>query len=123
MTQRCILALLVGYVLMMLSTTRVPARDVDGRWANSPNREWFEGLRSPGHGPCCSDADGSFLDDPDWKIADDGSHYVARFEGEWIDIPNDALVTEKNRVGKAMLWVYRGISGPYVRCFMPGTLG
>lgn len=42
------------------------ARDPDGRYANSPLKEWFDGLRS-GKGPCCSDADGSAVSDVDWE--------------------------------------------------------
>ena len=40
------------------------ARDPDGRYANSPLKEWFDSLRS-GKGPCCSDADGSAVSDVD----------------------------------------------------------
>jgi hypothetical protein len=40
------------------------ARD-DGRYANSPLKGWFDSLKS-GLGPCCSDADGFAVSDPDW---------------------------------------------------------
>jgi hypothetical protein len=43
----------------------VQARD-DGRYSLSPLKPWFDGLRS-GKGPCCSDADGFALSDPDWE--------------------------------------------------------
>src|SRR5215471_6131531 len=42
------------------------ARDLEGRYANSPLKGWFESLRS-GKGPCCSDADGTALSDVDWE--------------------------------------------------------
>ncbi|WP_245315699.1 hypothetical protein [Bradyrhizobium yuanmingense] len=45
------------------------ARD-DGRYANSPLKGWFESLKSKGGGPCCSDADGTALDDVDWETRD-----------------------------------------------------
>jgi len=32
-------------------------RDLDGRYAASPLKEWFDSLKS-GKGPCCSDASG-----------------------------------------------------------------
>ena len=37
----------------------------DGRYANSPLKQWFDGLAS-GKGPCCSFADGRKIEDVDW---------------------------------------------------------
>ncbi len=55
------------------------ARD-DGRYANSPLKQWFDSLKS-GKGPCCSDADGSAVSDVDWESK--GGHYRVRIDGEW----------------------------------------
>jgi hypothetical protein len=52
----------------------VQARD-DGRYSLSPLKPWFDGLRS-GKGPCCSDADGFALSDPDWELT--SGHYRPR---------------------------------------------
>ena len=41
------------------------ARD-DGRYSQSPLKPWFDSLKS-GKGPCCSDADGFAVSDPDWE--------------------------------------------------------
>ena len=71
------------------------ARD-DGRYANSPLKPWFDSLRSA-KGPCCSDADGSVVSDVDWESKD--GHYRVRLEGQWIDVPDDAVITVPNRVG------------------------
>ncbi|MCW3701593.1 hypothetical protein, partial [Burkholderia cenocepacia] len=76
------------------------ARDPDGRYANSPLKEWFDGLRS-GKGPCCSDADGSAVSDVDWESKN--GHYRVRLDGTWIDVPDEAVVTEPNRAGRAMV--------------------
>jgi hypothetical protein len=43
----------------------VQARD-DGRYSQSPLKPWFDSLKS-GKGPCCSDADGFAVSDPDWE--------------------------------------------------------
>jgi hypothetical protein len=40
------------------------ARDLDGRYANSPLKSWFDHLASR-KGPCCSLADGEIVADPD----------------------------------------------------------
>jgi hypothetical protein len=94
------------------------ARD-DGRYANSPLKSWFDSLKS-GKGPCCSDADGSAVSDVDWESKD--GRYRVRLEGQWIDVPEDAVITEPNRVGRAMVWPIRGTLGTTIRCFMPGSM-
>ena len=48
------------------------ARDLEGRYANSPLKGWFEQLRSE-KGLCCTDADGSALSEVDWESND--GHY------------------------------------------------
>ena len=95
------------------------ARDPDGRYANSPLKEWFDSLRS-GKGPCCSDADGSAVSDVDWEWSN--GRYRVRIEGEWVDVPEESLITEPNRVGRTMVWPIRGYGGLTIRCFMPGSM-
>ena len=97
------------------------ARDPDGRYArsNPELKAWFDGLRS-GKGPCCSDADGTAVSDVDWESA--AGHYRVRLDGEWVDVPDEAVITEPNRVGRTMVWPIRGYLGVSVRCFMPGSM-
>jgi len=95
------------------------ARDLDGRYAASPLKQWFDSLKS-GKGPCCSDADGSAVSDADWESKD--GHYRVRLDGEWIDVPDDAVITEPNRAGRTMVWPMRGYQGLSIRCFMPGPM-
>ena len=95
------------------------ARDPDGRYANSPLKEWFDGLRS-GKGPCCSDADGSAVSDVDWESKN--GHYRVRLDGTWIDVPDEAVVTEPNRAGRAMVWPIKSYMGVTIRCFVPGSM-
>lgn len=94
------------------------ARD-DGRYANSPLKSWFDSLRS-GKGPCCSDADGSVVSDIDWESKD--GHYRVRLWGQWIDVPDDAVITEPNRAGRTMVWPMWGTLGISIRCFLPGSM-
>lgn len=113
-----------GWVVVWLFTlvlvSLAMARDVDGRYAQSPHKQWFDQLRSKGGGPCCSDADGTALSDVDWDTKD--GHYRVRLEGQWIDVPEDTVITEPNRVGRTMVWPMYLNGRTVVRCFMPGAM-
>ncbi len=92
----------IGFAVLLLGVASHlgHARD-DGRYAGSPLKPWFDSLKS-GKGPCCSDADGSAVSDVDWESKD--GHYRVRLDGEWIDVPEDAVITESNRIGRTMVW-------------------
>ena len=105
-------------VLAAVSLQVAIARD-DGRYGNSALKPWFDSLKS-GKGLCCSDADGFAVSDPDWDSRD--GHYRVRLEGEWMVVPDDAVITEPNRVGRTMVWPMRGPLGVSIRCFMPGSM-
>ena len=100
----------------------------DGRYANSALHEWFDHLAS-GKGLCCSFADGYVVEDADWETTKDGAHYRVRIpkvaggqDLEWVDVPDDAVIAEPNRMGKTMVWPLYGYSGESIRCFMPGAM-
>src|SRR6266581_6051700 len=95
--------ILIGALLAALAGSTATARD-DGRYAGSPLKQWFDGLAS-GRGPCCSDADGTALSDVDWESRD--GRYRVRIDGDWIDVPADAVITEPNRAGRTMVWPMR----------------
>jgi hypothetical protein len=115
---KLILLLTVG-ILVPCFFGGVNARDLDGRYADSPLREWFNQLASS-RGPCCSVADGEVVADPDWESKD--GHYRVRLENKWVDVPDEALITEPNRAGRTMVWpVYSG-NEVWIRCFMPGSM-
>jgi hypothetical protein len=118
----CVVAVLLGG--HVLAPRTAVARDVDGRFANSPLHSWFESLHS-GKGACCSDADGTALSDVDWEAKD--GHYRVRIEGVWWNVPDDAVITEPNRAGRTMVWpvYYRTTDSALrvdIRCFMPGSM-
>jgi hypothetical protein len=119
-------------LLVALAAPCGHARD-RGQFANSSPelKAWFEGLRS-GKGPCCSDADGTAISDADWESS--GGHYRVRvprhgyaIDGQqqeliWIDVPEEAVISEPNRVGRTMVWPIYGYLGVSIRCFMPGSM-
>jgi hypothetical protein len=86
---------------------------------------WFESLSS-GKGPCCSDADGKALSDIDWEVRE--GRYRVRIEGQWWDVPHEAVIKEPNRAGRTMVWpiYYWALGGNLrrieIRCFMPGVM-
>jgi hypothetical protein len=97
---------------------------------------WFDGLASK-IGLCCSYADGVTLTDVEWDTKD--GHYRVFLEGQWIEVPDDAIVVAPNKYGRAIVWPYpvyvgegffgHGDSGSWrkvtktikIRCFMPGA--
>ncbi|WP_413815309.1 hypothetical protein [Bradyrhizobium sp.] len=91
----------------------------DGRYANSPLKPWFDSLRSQ-LGPCCSDADGFAVADPDWESHN--GRYRVRLDGQWIEVPDEAVITEPNRAGRTMVWPVKTAFGISIRCFMPGSM-
>ena len=105
-------------MVVALFVGAVEARD-DGRYMQSPLKPWFDSLES-GKGPCCSVADGLAVSDPDWESKD--GHFRVRVENEWIDVPDDAVITEPNLAGRTMVWPIKGSLGISIRCFMPGSM-
>jgi hypothetical protein len=107
-----LVALLVGAVGSAV------ARD-DGRYANGPLKDWFDHLASD-KGMCCSFADGFSVSDVDWEMKD--GHYRVLLHGEWMDVPDKAVVTGPNRYGRAVVWPYMDNQGnTNIRCFLPGA--
>jgi hypothetical protein len=107
----------VAFCLTTLVSGQLVARD-DGRFADSPLKPWFDRLAS-GRGLCCSFADGVSVQDVDWDTLD--GHYRVRIYGQWLVVPDAAVVTEPNRFGPAVVWPYRDTDGTtQIRCFMPG---
>jgi hypothetical protein len=91
----------------------------NGRFADSPLKPCFERLAG-GKGPCCSFTDGVSVQDVDWDTLD--GHYRVRVYGQWLVVPDAAVVTEPNRLGPAVAWPYRDRDGTIqIRCFMPGS--
>jgi hypothetical protein len=108
-------AVLIG--LLMLATAAF-ARD-DGRYANSPLKQWFESLESE-FGQCCTNADGYIVSDPDWES--DRGKYRVRIYGKWSVVPDGALIRQPNLAGPTIVWKHYLDGHPRVRCFMPGSM-
>jgi hypothetical protein len=103
------------------------------RWVGPTDpalHEWFERLAS-GKGLCCSFADGVVIEDVDWGTeairgveGKSSIVYWVVVDGQRLVVPPEAVVTEPNRYGPAVVWPERDSSGRLtVRCFMPGVEG
>jgi len=108
----------VALCMLALVPNPLSARD-DGRFADSPLKPWFDRLAS-GKGLCCSFADGVKVENVDWDTLD--GRYRVRIQGQWVVVPEAALVTEPNRYGPAVVWPYQDAEGAtQIRCFLPGA--
>ena len=54
--------------------------------------------------------------------------YRVFVQGEWIVVPDDALILSPNKFGKAIVWIWPqevvewGMpDSSFIRCFMPGS--
>ncbi len=111
----CALALAALPVLLPSGTSS--ARDLDGHWANSPNKAWFARQKNNDGVLCCDAADGKRLEDADWK-ADAQGHYWVKLDGDWREVPDHAVINPKNRpVDYAVVWIFAG----QIFCFMAGA--
>jgi hypothetical protein len=119
---RLVLNVFCCAALSVLFSPRVAlTRDLDGKYANSPLKQWFDSLASR-RGLCCSVADGQSVADVDWDTKD--GNYRVRLDTRWIEVPPDALVTVSNKFGLAVVWPYKDYEGrTQIRCFIPGAGG
>lgn len=81
---------------------------------------WFMGLHSKAGVSCCSGSDAWRVDDPDWESRD--GHYRVRIDGDWIDVPDSAVIDGPNKAGPTLVWPYYQDGRPAVRCFLPGSM-
>jgi hypothetical protein len=110
-------SLVICVAMLSISiTSRARAHDYHHPELN----HWYESLHS-GKGPCCDRSEAKRIDDADWETRD--GRYRVRIDGEWVDVPNDAVVPGPNRAGRTMVWPYYLFGHPIVRCFMPGSMG
>ena len=87
-------------------------------WANTLENKLKEG--------CCSTADGWKPEEVEYDMK--GNKYRVKIDGEWYEVPPDAIVNVPNRFGFAVVWYYRswvnGIKPSVsIRCFIPGAGG
>lgn len=78
--------------------------------------KWSMQQKNQLNSPCCNGEDVFSLTDSEWRIV--GDHYEAYFKGEWMKIPQSALIKRSDEAptSNALLWVWYGRP----QCFRPG---
>lgn len=113
-------AMMLAALVFVFVAFPAKARDLDGKYADSPLNGWFKSLKSKAGVPCCDTADGLRLEDVDWESRD--GHYRVRIEGQWYDVPAEAVLEQPNKLGPAIIWPFKYGDGPtQIRCFIPGA--
>lgn len=103
-------------LILLLAIAPAAARDPDGRYANSPLKQWFESQHNSVGQWCCDEADGHpFFGD--YKINEDGSVTIGSETIEAYKVLKGA-----NPTGHAVWWYTEGAYGKTTYCFIPGSL-
>ena len=107
-------------VLMLCGLISLAQARDDGRYAQSPLKNWFNSLKNQTGVPCCDTADGRRIDDADVEMKPDG--YYVRVDGVWYPVPPDAVINVPNRAGVPIVWPFVDQKGKMqIRCFIPGA--
>lgn len=113
-------------VLLLAAIWATAALSHTHDWAQltPQQRQWFQQQRQPGtKAICCSEPDiGHDAETVEDDIRD--GHYWVRSpttNGEWVPVPDDKVLTDPNKFGRAVVW-WRWLDGrPVVFCFSPGA--
>ena len=114
---------------LLLVAAVILVRDPTGKWAGDPLQPWFESLRNKTGLYCCARADGHPVDDGKWDMKN--NNYRVFLQGEWIVVPDGAVILGPNKFGKAMVWVwpqevfasdgFAPDGSTSILCFIPGS--
>ena len=58
----------------------------------------------------------------DWFNKLKSGHYKVRLKGQWVDVPDDAVLNEPNRDGRTWVWPVYMLNSVLIRCFIPGPM-
>lgn len=117
-----IVAAMLASLLLITAIYAPPAaaRDPDGRYANSPYKEWFNTQHNSKGGYCCNDADGHEYDG-DYSFDGEGNVSLT-LDGQTVKIEAWKVLHGPNPTGHAVVWYVQGNAGPMTFCFAPGQL-
>lgn len=88
-------------------------------------KAWINALTDE-FGICCGGRAGALRAQAvDWNSA--ASFYRVKVGGQWLFVPDEAVLEHRNPLGDAVVWVehegdiFSGELTPLVRCFLPGS--
>lgn len=108
---------LVAATLLILIGSTAFGRDLEGKYANSPLKDWFLGLHNKRGVSCCEVSDGHRVEGADWRQEQDGSYSVF-IDKKWQHVDPSDVIDGRNEVGYAIVWIYQD----HITCFLPGSL-
>lgn len=113
--------LLAASAALLAAMTGAASPRDHGQWAqvDPAIHEWVDKLHSPSGVWCCHLLDGELANDVEYDM--DSGRYRVKLDGRWLDVPDDAVITEPNKFGRALVWVDRNGDIPRIRCFLPGA--
>jgi hypothetical protein len=80
-------------------------------------------LRQEKSGPSTNEKKHLRFDEGEWDIKD--NKYRVFIQGEWIVVPDHAVISGPNKFGKAIVWFIGSWEGndaiSRIRCFIPGS--
>jgi hypothetical protein len=82
-------------------------------------KRWIESLTDSKGAGCCATSDGFRPEEVEWDV-DTGSYRV-RINGQWLVVPDGAVIKTPNRIGYAIVWYWTDGGKINIRCFLPGT--
>jgi hypothetical protein len=114
------------FATLLFMTSSAVAHD-NGRYSNVDpgTKAWVQALTDKKGNGCCDTADG-YPAEVEWDS--DTGRYRVFIQGQWLDVPDEALIEKPNRLGYAVVWYYPsyevdGRMTPKIRCFLPGAGG
>lgn len=120
-TLKALMLALIVLAVVLFWVGLTYARDLGQYAQQSPDlKRWVEGLTDADQKSCCAFADGYKPEDIEWDTA--GNGYRVKIVGEWLSVPDAALIKEPNRLGYAVVWYFIQNGKPVIRCFLPGDL-
>jgi hypothetical protein len=118
--------LMTAILLSVAAAADTSARDYGQyRDVDPAIKEWIQRLTDKTGQGCCATADGHPAE-YEWDVA--GNCYKVRIDGEWYEVPPEAVVDEPNKLGYATVWYWwewslDGKKTNHIRCFLPGPGG
>jgi hypothetical protein len=108
---------LIAILVCSLFVTAAFAHDHE----HPENNACLAGLENKSGVSCCDGQDATRVDDADWDSKD--GHYIVKLDGEWVDVPDNALIKGQGCPGPTRVWTMHMNGKLYPRCFAPGAGG
>jgi len=119
---------LVAIAVAFSAPAHLAAAADHGQFGPTPPeiKAWANSLENKLKESCCSTADGWKPEAVEYDMK--GNKYRVKVEGQWYDVPPDAVISLPNKFGFPVVWYYKtwdnGIRPSIsIRCFIAGAGG